>query len=304
MLKIENIFKSFGTNQVLKGINIELREGEIYGLIGKNGAGKTTLMNIIAMVLNSDSGKIFVDNQEVKTLNDLAGKIGYVIDIPSTFEYLTPMQYLEFLLTPKNLDKNEVKLKAMEALVKLNLSESANKPIKTFSRGMKQRMGIASGIICDPKILIFDEPSSALDPEGRAEVLDIISSLADDGKIILLSTHILDDIERICDRIGFLINGKIIVEGSTKEIIKQISYDVVCVECDEEDKELLKKKMPENTYFEEIKETQNGVEISFKNALPQKVFKDVLKVTKKITAISLKTMSLEELFIKLNKEGK
>lgn len=304
MLKIENIFKSFGTNQVLKGINIELREGEIYGLIGKNGAGKTTLMNIIAMVLNSDSGKIFVDNQEVKALNDLAGKIGYVIDIPSTFEYLTPMQYLEFLLTPKNLDKNEVKLKAMEALVKLNLSESANKPIKTFSRGMKQRMGIASGIICDPKILIFDEPSSALDPEGRAEVLDIISSLADDGKIILLSTHILDDIERICDRIGFLINGKIIVEGSTKEIIKQISYDVVCVECDEEDKELLKKKMPENTYFEEIKETQNGVEISFKNALPQKVFKDVLKVTKKITAISLKTMSLEELFIKLNKEGK
>ena len=303
MLKIENIFKSFGDNQVLKGINIELREGEIYGLIGKNGAGKTTLMNIIAMVLNSDSGKIYVDNKEVETLNDLAGKIGYVIDIPSTFEYLTPMQYLEFLLTPKNLNKDEAKLKAMEALVKLNLSESANKPIKTFSRGMKQRMGIASGIICDPKILIFDEPSSALDPEGRAEVLQIISSLADDGKIILLSTHILDDIERICDRIGFLINGKIVVEGSTKEIMKQISYNIVCAECDDKDKELLKNKIHEKEYFENIKETQNGVEITFKNVLPQKVFKDVLTLTKNTTAISLKTMSLEELFIKLNKEG-
>ena len=221
MLKVENIFKSFAEKEVLKGINLELHEGEIYGLIGKNGAGKTTLMNIIAMVLQADSGKVFVDGKEIKTLNDLSGQIGYVIDIPSAFEYLTPMQYLEFLLSPKGLPKTEIKIKSMEALVKLNLESSANKQIKTFSRGMKQRMGIASGIICDPKIIIFDEPSSALDPEGRSEVLQIIDNLAKEGKVVLLSTHILDDIERICDKIGILIDGKIVLECSTQQITEQ-----------------------------------------------------------------------------------
>ena len=301
MLKVEKIFKSFAEKEVLKGISLELHEGEIYGLIGKNGAGKTTLMNIIAMVLQSDSGKIFVDGKEIKTLNDLSGQIGYVIDIPSAFEYLTPMQYLEFLLSPKGLTKTEIKIKSMEALVKLNLEDSANKQIKTFSRGMKQRMGIASGIICDPKIIIFDEPSSALDPEGRSEVLQIIDNLAKEGKVVLLSTHILDDIERICDKIGILIDGKIVLEGSTQQITEQFSYNIVCVECSKDDRVLIKNKLSTKEYITSVNDTPKGVEVSFEKVLPQKVFKDVLTVAKTTSSIKVKTMTLEELFIKLNK---
>lgn len=135
MLEIKNITKSFGTNRVLKGVSLSLGAGEIYGLIGKNGAGKTTLMNIVSQVFSADSGSVFLDGKEIKSQNDLMGKLGYIIDIPAGFDYLTAGEYLEFLTSPMKLSKDERTTLISATLALVNLDSAKDKRIKSFRAG-------------------------------------------------------------------------------------------------------------------------------------------------------------------------
>ena len=196
MIKVNNIKKSFTHHDVLKGVNLEIEEGSIYGLIGKNGAGKTTLMNILTGLLEADSGTFSFGTNEKK--------IGYLPDLPAFYDYLNTDEYLDFLL----MHKNPVRRNELLKLVDL----PAGAKIKTLSRGMRQRLGIASVLVNDPDVILLDEPTSALDPAGRNDVKNILLELKEKGKTIILSTHILADMDSICDRAGFLSDGIIVKE--------------------------------------------------------------------------------------------
>ncbi|MCR5102848.1 MAG: ABC transporter ATP-binding protein [Eubacterium sp.] len=224
MIKVEDIKKSFSGHHVLKGVSFEVADGSIYGLIGKNGAGKTTLMNIMTGLLKADAGSCCFlrdgNTQNAGNKNAKAGKsnqlkIGFLPDLPAFYEYLTTDEYIDFLYMDSDVKRRN------ELLEMVDLPSGVK--IKTMSRGMRQRLGIAGVLVGDPDVIMMDEPTSALDPSGRNDVKNILMHLKNQGKTIILSTHILADMDSICDKAGFLSNGVIVKEVDVKDSKKNVS---------------------------------------------------------------------------------
>lgn len=216
-LKIENLHKSFGTNKIINELSMSIPENTIFGFLGKNGAGKTTTMKMILGFLKKDEGSIKVFGEEVSFGQSKTNQfIGYLPDVPEFYGYMTAKEYLNLCGAITGLSKNEIKNKSVELLELVGLRD-VNKRISGYSRGMKQRLGIAQALLNSPKLLICDEPTSALDPLGRKEILDIILKIKDFTTVIF-STHILSDVEAICDHVVVLDKGKNVLEGSIGEL--------------------------------------------------------------------------------------
>lgn len=219
MVKIRNLQKSFKNFPVLRGLNMDVNDGDVYGFLGRNGCGKTTTMNIICNIIPKDDGDIELGNGEPIT-------VGYLPESPMVFNYMTAREYLEYIAACANYE-GDIPKRASEVLDIVGLTAAANRRTKGFSRGMTQRLGMGAAIIRDPKLLLFDEPTSALDPQGRLEVIEIINRLKSLGCTIVLSTHILSDVERVANRIGIMNNGVIAEEGSLKDIMRKYGGDVI-----------------------------------------------------------------------------
>lgn len=208
ILEIRNISKSFGDNKVLDGLSFSVPENSIFGFVGQNGAGKTTTMKMILGLLKADSGSISVCGEKVsfgqtKTNRD----IGYLPDVPEFYSYMRPKEYLKLCGEITGLPNEKIKARSEELLTLVGL-QGINKKIGGFSRGMKQRLGIAQALLNEPRLLICDEPTSALDPLGRKEILDILQQVK--GKTtVIFSTRILSDVERVCDQVAVLHKGKL-----------------------------------------------------------------------------------------------
>lgn len=216
-LKIENLHKSLGKNTIINGLSMSIPENTIFGFLGKNGAGKTTTMKMILGFLKKDEGSIEVFGEEVSFGQSKTNRfIGYLPDVPEFYGYMTAKEYLNLCGSITGLSKNEIKKKSEELLELVGLRD-VNKRISGYSRGMKQRLGIAQALLNSPKLLICDEPTSALDPLGRKEILDIILKIKDFTTVIF-STHILSDVEAICDHVVVLDKGKNVLEGSIDEL--------------------------------------------------------------------------------------
>lgn len=216
-LKIENLHKSFGKNTIINGLSMSIPENTIFGFLGKNGAGKTTTMKMILGFLKKDEGSIEVFGEEVSFGQSKTNRfIGYLPDVPEFYGYMTAKEYLNLCGAITGLSKNEIKNKSVELLELVGLRD-VNKRISGYSRGMKQRLGIAQALLNSPKLLICDEPTSALDPLGRKEILDIILKIKDSTTVIF-STHILSDVEAICDHVVVLDKGKNVLEGSIDQL--------------------------------------------------------------------------------------
>lgn len=216
-LKIDNLHKSFGKNTIINGLSMSIPENTIFGFLGKNGAGKTTTMKMILGFLKKDEGSIEVFGEEVSFGQSKTNRfIGYLPDVPEFYGYMTAKEYLNLCGSITGLSKNEIKKKSQELLELVGLRD-VNKRISGYSRGMKQRLGIAQALLNSPKLLICDEPTSALDPLGRKEILDIILKIKDTTTVIF-STHILSDVEAICDHVVVLDKGKNVLEGSIDEL--------------------------------------------------------------------------------------
>lgn len=298
MLRLENICKSFGNKIVLNNVSLSLNKGEVYGLVGANGSGKTTMMNIIASVLKSNSGYVYVDDKLI-TNNMEAGKsIGYILDIPALFDYLTPKEYFEYLSSTEKITKFELKERIDDILSLVGLTGEENKRLGNYSRGMRQRFGIAAGLFNNPDIVMMDEPTSALDPAGRYEVLAIIENLKKQGKTVLLSTHILTDIERVCDRIGILKNGSIQLEGTIMEITKQYLKPIFEIVI-ERDMDKLYDLLSSRSYMKRIKNKGDYIKIEIQDDEVSKkaLMSDVLSIDAPILKYSMTRPSLEKIFL-------
>lgn len=217
VLTLSHVSRSFGRHQAVKDLSFSVPEHSIYGFIGPNGAGKTTTMKMILGLLKMDGGEITVHGQTVRYgQNNTNQYIGYLPDVPEFYGFLTPLEYLRLCGEVTGIPKRELTSRSEELLELVGLKNS-NKRIQGFSRGMKQRLGIAQALLNRPKLLICDEPTSALDPAGRKEILEILQSVRKYAAV-LFSTHILADVERICDEIAFLHKGTLAFRGTMEDI--------------------------------------------------------------------------------------
>lgn len=217
MLHITDLHKRFGDKEVLNGLNLAVPEHSVFGFIGKNGAGKTTAMKTVLGLIKADTGEIVVNGEKVIYGQTSTNRyIGYLPDVPEFYPFMTAPEYLRFCGEITGVKKSEIEQRCKELLELVGLGDETHR-IKGFSRGMKQRLGIAQALLNRPKLLICDEPTSALDPVGRKEILDILLAVREQTTV-LFSTHILSDVERICTDVAFLNNGVVGVQGKLSDI--------------------------------------------------------------------------------------
>ena len=244
MLEISNLYRRFGDKEVLTGLNLNVPEHSIFGFIGKNGAGKTTTMKLILGLLKADAGTILVDGQPVVYGQTATNRqIGYLPDVPEFYGFMNAREYLHYCGQITGMDKAEIKVRTAELLELVGLQGESHR-IRGYSRGMKQRLGIAQALLSRPKLLICDEPTSALDPVGRKEILDVLSAVREQTTV-LFSTHILSDVERICTDVAFLKDGRVDLQGPLNQIKSTYRRDEYLLETEtRETMELLQKTFP------------------------------------------------------------
>ena len=241
MLRIDDLHRRFGEKEVLKGLNLSVPENSIFGFIGRNGAGKTTTMKTVLGLLKPDRGEITVAGEKVEFGQTATNRfIGYLPDVPEFYSFMTPQEYLHFCGEITGMDKKEICSRSEELLDLVGLQYEKHR-IKGFSRGMKQRLGIAQALLNRPKLLICDEPTSALDPMGRKEILDILMQVREQTTV-LFSTHILSDVERICTDIALLNDGSVAIQGKLSDIKTMYRSDEYILETETEEALLVLQK--------------------------------------------------------------
>ena len=224
VIKTENLTKVFKVGfrgksvAALKGLNLEVNEGEIFGFLGPNGAGKTTTIKILMGLIYPTSGKAWILNKEAADV-EVKNRIGFLPEQPYFYDYLTSREFLRFYGQLFGLERDELRTRMNNLLTLVGLEDAADLQLRKFSKGMLQRIGIAQALINHPDLIVLDEPMSGLDPIGRKEIRDIILRLKEDGKTVFFSTHIIPDVEMICDRVGILMKGELVNVGRLDEIM-------------------------------------------------------------------------------------
>uniref|UniRef100_UPI0030D737CB ABC transporter ATP-binding protein n=1 Tax=Coleofasciculus sp. FACHB-SPT9 TaxID=2692791 RepID=UPI0030D737CB len=241
VLRIEKLNKSYGTRAVLQELTLHIPPGEIYGLLGPNGAGKTTTINIICNLLRADSGEIKINNQPVS--NATKNLIGVAPQENLLYKTLSCEENLHFFARIYGLTNQQRRQQVEASLAAVNLLDRAKSPVETLSGGMQRRLNIAVALVHQPKLIVLDEPTTGLDIEARYEIWELIRHLKNQGITILLTTHLLDEAERLCQKIGILKGGSILAEGSLTELRKLVpAVEVVVVETPEEEQAIARAK--------------------------------------------------------------
>ena len=293
-IKLENVSKQYEKKKVIDSLSFEIPENSICGFLGVNGAGKTTTLKLLSGLIDNNGGTIKIYDEEISTKKQ-SKYVRFLQDVPEFYNFMTAFEYLKFICELNNIKDKKEKIK--EALELVGMEESKNKKIGGFSRGMKQRMGIAANIISEPKILLLDEPVSALDPMGRKEIFELIGKLK--GRTtILFSTHIIDDVEKVCDRLIVIDKGKKIIEGSIHEIKSNYLTDIIEIEfLDINDMHTFitgfeNNKLDVNEETLTVRVTTNDI----KN-VQEKIFEKLSQDKIGINKLELATPSLEEIFM-------
>lgn len=294
MYSFLNISKVFKSKKVLQGISINMGEGEIYGFLGCNGAGKTTTMNILSGLTSCNSGSCLWNGRNIE-LDRLSDEInlGYMMEEPIFYNWMTGFENLS-LYSSRNPNKDTL----LKLLDTVGILKASNKRVSSYSRGMKQRLGIACAIVNDPDFLILDEPTSALDPEGRKDILNLVSDLRNRGKSIILSTHILSDAETICDKVGIIRKGKTILEDSMKNLLDNHLSQIYSIETDKPIDENLLYSLLRKKIIRDFRNEDTVASLSLKD---DKGINDILSILMdngmKILEVRRRKQSLENIFI-------
>ncbi len=228
ILTLDHVSKKFGSHTILDDLSLTVPQGSVFGFIGRNGAGKTTTMKLILGLMSADQGQIFVKGERVSYGQTQTNRyIGYLPDVPAFYPFMNGEEYLRFLGQIAGMSVSEAKKRSQELLDLVGLAQDKQR-IKGYSRGMKQRLGIAQALMGRPQLLICDEPTSALDPLGRRDILAILSNIRQETTV-LFSTHILSDVEKVCSHVALLNQGQIALAGPLEALTRQVggpSYQV------------------------------------------------------------------------------
>tara|TARA_B100000795_G_scaffold201170_1_gene154897 strand:+ start:543 stop:1442 length:900 start_codon:yes stop_codon:yes gene_type:complete len=229
ILSLKNLDKKYGSVHAVNNLSFDIEKGNIYGILGPNGSGKSTTLGIILNVVNKSSGNFSWFNGKLST-HEALKKVGAIIERPNFYPYMTAVQNLKLICEIKGISSDIID----EKLKTVNLYERKNSKFSTFSLGMKQRLAIASALLNDPEILILDEPTNGLDPQGIHEIRQIITEIASKGTTILLASHLLDEVEKICSHVIVIRNGIKLYSGSVDELTASKGFLELKIEKDEE----------------------------------------------------------------------
>lgn len=222
MLKISHLSKTFyqinKEQLVVNDLSLEVKKGQVFGFLGLNGAGKTTTIKMIVGLLFADSGEITVADRNAKDPK-VHRKFGFMSETPQFYYHLKVWEVLNYVGQLFELDQATIEKRIEQLLKKVNLAEARDLPVRRLSKGMNQRLGFATALMNDPELIILDEPLDGLDPVGRLDFKQLIIELKKQGKTIFFSSHILSDVEEVCDEVAIIHNGKIIKQGAPKKII-------------------------------------------------------------------------------------
>lgn len=299
MIKVVDLKKSYGRFEALKSISFEVKEGSVFGFIGRNGAGKTTTMNILTGLIGYDSGEISIRGIDFKkNRRKLIKQIGYLPETPAFYDYMNAYEYLDLIGNLSGYDKNNKSRRIEELLEIVKLKKNARRRIGGYSKGMKQRMALAVAIMSRPEILFMDEPSSALDPEGRLEMLELIDGLKNERITIFLSTHILNDAERVCDTICILDEGRILLTESLSGLYKKHIQPILDIEFEADpENEADSLKMLHWVKDVKIKGNRASIEVNDIDTAKKEIFKELSRFDNSILGYQIRKMNLEDIFI-------
>lgn len=231
MIEIKNLHKFYGKKEVLKGVNLTVNNGDIYAFVGSNGAGKTTTIKSMLGILPFETGDVLYDGKSIKEeplriKEDLA----YIPDNPDIYEHLTGLEYLNFIADMYETEAN-IKNENIKKYSKLlEIDKKLNDKIGSYSHGMRQKIVIIAALVHNPNVIIMDEPFVGLDPLSTHTLKDLMKELTKEGKIIFFSTHVLDVAEKLCNKIAIIKDGKILTEGTMKEVTKNSSLEDIFLE--------------------------------------------------------------------------
>src|SRR6195952_684835 len=213
VLEINNLAKSYGPVQALRGISFNVPQGTVFGILGPNGSGKTTTLGIVMDILRPTSGGILLFGETPTNLH--RKRIGTLLETPNFYHYMSAVDNLKIAAAIKGIENPDID----GVLKQVNLYERRASKFQTFSLGMKQRLAIASCLLGDPEVMVFDEPTNGLDPVGIAEIRDLIRKIASEGHTIIMASHLLDEVEKVCTHVAIMKKGELLVTGSVQEIM-------------------------------------------------------------------------------------
>ncbi|MEI7471888.1 MAG: ABC transporter ATP-binding protein [Chitinophagaceae bacterium] len=295
IITVHQLSKQFAEIHAVSDLSFTVNEGDVYGFLGQNGAGKSTTIRMLLTLIKPSSGQIKIFGKDLSThRHEILQKIGAVIEKPDLYKYLTAYQNLSIFARISGIKANRTML--MNQLEQVGLAERAHSKVKTFSQGMKQRLGIAVALIHNPDLIILDEPTNGLDPQGIADIRQLILQLSKEkGKTILVSSHLLSEIELIANRIIIIDKGKKIVEGYSAELLDPAK---TIVQIETTDNKVAIEQLALSKWKEQIVSSPNGIRLQMnKNAIPDLV-KDAVEMNINILAIQPRH-SLEDYFLSL-----
>jgi ABC-2 type transport system ATP-binding protein len=303
-IKIDNVVKTFGPVRALDGLNLEVQTGSIFGFLGPNGAGKTTALRILAGLAQPTSGSVSISGiTHSNTPPTPFTRTGYLPEEPAFYAWMSPREYLDFIGKIFKMDQKARKTRSDELLELTGLKDVSKRRIGGFSRGMRQRLGVAQALVNRPEVLLLDEPVSALDPGGRKEVLELIEKLGKECTV-LMSSHILADVERICDTVGIINKGKLITQAKQNDLLNR--YTIPALELVAGNSMI--QQMPEWKTRLEGLPSVSGVTVegyTFRIAVKdvhsaqQEIMRDVIDQNAHIERLEVVKPSLEDIFMQL-----
>ena len=293
ILSIKNLHKRYGKIHAVNNVSLEIHKGNVYGILGPNGSGKSTTLGIVLNVVNKTSGEYSWFDGNIQT-HEALKKVGAIIERPNFYPYMSAKENLELVCKIKNIDYSKVN----EKLEVVGLIDRKDSKFKTFSLGMKQRLAIASALLNDPEILILDEPTNGLEPQGIHQIRDIIRLIASQGTTILLASHLLDEVEKVCSHVLVLRFGKILYSGTVDGMTNQSSFFELQADTNSELINILENH-PE---VENIAETEGKVIVHFRNEFdPSLLNRYLAEKGIYLNHLVYKKISLEEQFLELTK---
>jgi len=302
-IETENLVKVYGDKKsevrALDGINLKVPKGSIFGLLGPNGAGKSTLISILVGLLLPTSGSAKVLGFDVVRQSvEIRKRVGLLPEGFGLYEYMTALENLTFLGLLDDMPPNEVKKKALEVLEVVGLGDKANTKVSTFSRGMLQRLGIAQALLKDPELLIFDEPTVALDPDGAAQFRSLVQKFGKEGKTIVMSTHLLHEVGMICTHSAIIRKGKILAQGSIEELSQAVkaskgyTYEIKVMAGGA----MLLEEVKSLSEVKEVTLTNNTLKIVAKNDVGSKLFALINKGKYQVESLTPINPSWEDVY--------
>jgi len=291
ILSINNLNKRYGRIHAVKNVSLEIQKGNVYGILGPNGSGKSTTLGIVLNVVNKTSGEYSWFGGTVQT-HEALKKVGAIIERPNFYPYMSAQENLELVCKIKGINYSKIE----EKLDIVGLTERKDSKFRTFSLGMKQRLAIASALLNDPEILILDEPTNGLDPQGIHQIRDIIKHIASQGTTILLASHLLDEVEKVCSHVLVLRKGEILYSGT----VTGMSSTNGVIELQANDNEKLMSVLQKYPSIETIKEEDGKVIVhSNLDIAPDELNKFLADNNVYLTHLVKRNHSLEEQFLEL-----